>query len=156
MFWCFDVQTYLSANVPNKMFPTKIPNMKIVCDKLAICFRSHTKFHVIWSVSAKTLRSNVYDVHSDEHFSVTFGWAHSNWMFGAINMMLIWCHATGNFSKKITAQIRTCHRPNWPIACWIGSKFAVSAGFSFVPLLGAVSPFASMSIAIIGNSCAVS
>lgn len=142
---------YLSANVPNIMFPIKIPNMKTVWLKLAICFRSHTKFHVIWSVSVKMLRSKSYDVHSAEHLSVTFDWVHLKSMFGAMNMMLIWCQATGNLSKNIIAQTRKCHRPNWPIACWIGSDFAESTGLSFVPLLCAVSPFASMSIAIMGN-----
>lgn len=144
----FDSQTYWSANVPNNMLPIRIPNMKIVWDKFAICFRSHTKCHVIWSVSVKTLRSNSYDVHSAEHLSVTFGWVQLKSMFGAINMILIWCQATGNLSKNITEQTTKCHRPNWPIACWIGSDFAESTGFSFVPWLCAVSPFASISIAI--------
>lgn len=133
-----------------------IPNMKIVWDKFAICCRSHTKFHVIWSVSVKTIRSNSYDVHSAEHLSVIFGWVQLKLMFGAMNMMLIWCQATGNLSKHINAQTRRCHRPNCPIACCIGSDFAESTGFSFDPMLCAVSPFASMSTAIMRNSFVVS
>lgn len=50
-------ETYLSASVPNKILPTKMPNMKMVCDAFAKCFRWHTKSHVICNVSVNTDRS---------------------------------------------------------------------------------------------------
>lgn len=154
--WQFS-SAYLSASVPKTIFPTKMPNIKIVCDVCARNCRSHTKFHVIWMVSVKILWSNSYDVHWAEHGSVIFGSAHEYLMFGAANIMLIWCHATGNFNKKINAQMIACHRPNEPMACWIGSDFGGSGFFSLLPLLSVLpatvpkllAPLASTSIAAI-------
>lgn len=68
--------TYLSANGPKIMLPTKMPSITINCDALASWPRWHTKFHVICMVSVNVSRSKWYDLQSAEHLSVTFGVAH--------------------------------------------------------------------------------
>lgn len=62
--------THLSASVPNKIFPTKIPDMKIVCEIFAQCSLLQTKLNVEIIVSVNTVRLNSYSVHSGEHFSI--------------------------------------------------------------------------------------
>lgn len=145
--------THLSANDPNKIFPTKIPNMKIVCDRFGNCACWHTKFHVIWIVSSKTSLLNSYSVQFAEHLSVITGFLHLNSTFGAMKMMLIWCQATGNFSRNITPHTNKCHLPNCPIAFWMGSdacNVLLASGTLLKSLSLLVLPFASISIATIG------
>lgn len=141
--------THLSANVPKTIFPTKMPNMKIVCDVFARYFLLHTKSHVIWIVSVKISRLNVCALQSAEHLSVIFGSAHVKLTFGAVKMILIWCHATGNFNKNINAHTMICHRPSDPIACWIGSDFEGSVLIPLLPTAVLFVPLDSTSIATI-------
>lgn len=56
-------------------------------------------------------------------------------------MMLIWCHATGNFSRKTTPHTSRCHLPNCPIAFWMGSD-ACAGLLASVTLLKLLSPLA--------------
>lgn len=147
MLHCY---TYLSANLPKIIFPTKMPNIKIVCDAFANCSRVHTKFHVIWMVSVNSVRLKSYLTHSAEHLSVIFLSSHVNSTFGAIKMMLIWCQATGNFSKNMAKHTIKCQRPNSPIALWIGSSlwsFSVGLTSLLVVLVVTATVWASTSFA---------
>lgn len=133
--------TYLSASAPNKIFPTKMPNIKIVCDAFAKWARSQTKSHVVWIVSVKILLSNICDGQSAEHLSVTLS-EQRNSIFGPKKMMLIWCQATGNLSRKINPKMIICHFPHWPIAFWIGSD---AGNFPLLSAACPLVPFDSMS-----------
>lgn len=144
--------THLSANVPNRILPTKIPNIKIVCDRFGNCACWHTKFHVIWIVSSKMSLLNSYSVQFAEHLSVDTGFLHLNSTFGAMKIMLIWCQATGNFSRNITPHTNKCHLPKCPIAFWIGSdacNVLLASGTLLKPPSLLLLPFASISIATI-------
>lgn len=128
--------TYLSAKDPNRIFPTKMPNMNVVCAQSANCPRAHTKSHSDLIVWVKIDWLNLWLGHVVPHFSIVL-LLHSNSTFGAMKMMLIWCQATGNFNRKTTAQTRKCHLPKAPMAfcststgpalLWLASTSSTSA-----------------------------
>lgn len=89
--------------------------MNVVCAQSASIARSHTKSHSVLIVWVKIVLLKLWLGHVDAHFAIVV-LLHSNSTFGAMKMMLIWCHATGNFNRNTTAQTRKCHLPKAPMA----------------------------------------
>lgn len=103
----------LSDKAPKNMLPTRIPAMKVVCDKLASFEFSQTKSHSLWIVLVNTLELNTCDGHVLSHLSRVW-FEQENSGLGPRKIIAIWCHATGNFSRKTIVQTNICHRPRSP------------------------------------------
>lgn len=105
------------------MFPTRIPSINSVCVRLESQALLHTRFHSDIMVLAKILWSYEYSVQFSWHLlSKTISLTPQvKFVGGARKSMLIWCHATGNFTRKTTRHIHICHFPMEPIALVIAS-----------------------------------